>query len=77
MVLCYLVLWCLTNSFVIQNDSLVYILQLWCAPIGLWGMNFQDMPELKQDWGYEMFWILCATSVAITIVFLYFERRHR
>ena len=26
---------------------------------GVWGMNFTDMPELKQAWGYPLFWVLC------------------
>eukprot|EP00924_Labyrinthula_sp_SR-Ha-C_P008356 snap_masked-scaffold_11-processed-gene-10.32-mRNA-1 protein AED:1.00 eAED:1.00 QI:0/0/0/0/1/1/2/0/666 len=29
---------------------------------GVFGMNFEFMPELKWKWGYEMFWLICFLS---------------
>jgi magnesium transporter len=41
---------------------------------GIYGMNFQDMPELTSPWGYPAIW---ATFIAVTIVLLvYFKRKH-
>lgn len=34
---------------------------------GVWGMNFQDMPELSQPWGYELFWVI-AVSLMLTMI---------
>lgn len=35
---------------------------------GVWGMNFDDMPELKQAWGYPLFWILCIVMTTALLV---------
>jgi len=40
---------------------------------GIYGMNFEDMPELKWSWGYPAIWVVfIATS---TTLFLYFKRK--
>eukprot|EP00730_Choanoeca_flexa_P004734 TRINITY_DN11787_c0_g1_i4.p1 TRINITY_DN11787_c0_g1~~TRINITY_DN11787_c0_g1_i4.p1 ORF type:complete len:750 (+),score=157.34 TRINITY_DN11787_c0_g1_i4:97-2346(+) len=37
---------------------------------GLWGMNFEDMPELRWRYGYEMFWGLAvALSLCVALWF--------
>lgn len=36
---------------------------------GIWGMNFQYMPELKLPWGYIMFWILCILMTTSLLVY--------
>ncbi len=40
---------------------------------GLWGMNFQYMPELQQEWGYPMALVIMGGSAAA--MFLYFYRK--
>jgi magnesium transporter len=40
---------------------------------GIYGMNFEYMPELKWRWGYAMIWLVMAT-VAI-IILIYFRRK--
>ena len=35
---------------------------------GVWGMNFTDMPELKQRWGYPLFWVLCIVMTAALLI---------
>lgn len=40
---------------------------------GIYGMNFEDMPELKWSWGYPAIWLVfIATSGTL---FLYFKRK--
>jgi Mg2+ and Co2+ transporter CorA len=41
---------------------------------GVWGMNFVQMPELDEEWGYPMFWGLTAAISVILIVSLNFGR---
>jgi len=41
--------------------------------VGVWGMNFQYMPELQWRWGYGLVWLLMV-AVAGTL-FAYFRRR--
>jgi magnesium transporter len=41
---------------------------------GVYGMNFEHMPELRSHWGYPMVW---AVMVAVAAVMLrYFHRKH-
>jgi magnesium transporter len=39
----------------------------------VWGMNFQNMPELNEPWGYWLAWIMIIISAIIP--FIYFKRR--
>ena len=55
-----------------QNNRVLYILTLVTTLItpaqfltGLWGMNFDEMPELHYHYGYTMFWCLCVASVLL------------
>lgn len=41
--------------------------------VGVWGMNFQDMPELSWKHGYVMAWILMILMAFFT--WLYFKRK--
>jgi magnesium transporter len=41
---------------------------------GIYGMNFQDMPELTSPWGYPAIW---ATFITVTIVLLVYFKRKR
>ena len=36
--------------------------------VGLYGMNFKNMPELGWSWGYEFGWLMIITSVIIPLV---------
>lgn len=40
---------------------------------GVYGMNFQHMPELRWPWGYGFAWALMATVVLL--IFVWFRRR--
>lgn len=40
---------------------------------GIYGMNFQDMPELKWAWSYPVLWLIFV-SIAITLL-IFFRRR--
>ena len=45
--------------------------------VGVWGMNFVNMPDLQLENGYIMFWGLAALSFSIsTICLLNFGRSH-
>lgn len=55
-----------------QADRVLYLLTLVTTVFipaqfltGLWGMNFDDMPELHFKYGYTMFWLLV---VGLTII---------
>ena len=39
---------------------------------GIWGMNFEHMPELAQPWGYP----LALTLIVGTMTFLYSRFKH-
>ena len=42
---------------------------------GVWGMNFVQMNELQQPWGYEMFWILVSVmTISLLILFCAYGR---
>ena len=40
---------------------------------GVYGMNFDVMPDLHFWWGYPFFWVFFLLSVLLTLV--YFRRR--
>jgi magnesium transporter len=35
---------------------------------GVYGMNFESMPELKSDWGYTGFWAVAAIIVTLLLL---------
>ena len=37
--------------------------------VGLWGMNFRYMPELKWEYGYIFFWVLLVVITVLMILF--------
>ena len=41
---------------------------------GIYGMNFQHMPELGWRWGYPLFWIV---TIVIVAGMLFFFRKRR
>jgi len=41
--------------------------------VGLYGMNFKQMPELDKPWGYPMVWGVCLVSTGLMVWF--FRRR--
>ncbi|KAG7347990.1 CorA-like Mg2+ transporter [Nitzschia inconspicua] len=60
-----------------QIDSTLYTLTVISAVFvpaqfltGVWGMNFENMPELDDQYGYLMFWILAITLMTCALVFL-------
>jgi len=40
---------------------------------GVYGMNFEDMPELGFWWAYPAFWLVCLSVTGV--LFLYFRRK--
>lgn len=41
--------------------------------VGVWGMNFEHMPELHQRWAYPAVWVLMLAVAGV--LFVYFRRR--
>jgi magnesium transporter len=41
---------------------------------GIYGMNFESMPELKWHWGYPIVWVVI---IAIAVIMLFYFRRKR
>jgi Mg2+ and Co2+ transporter CorA len=41
---------------------------------GVWGMNFHNMPELDENWGYPMFWALSGFMMVTLFCVLNFGR---
>jgi magnesium transporter len=41
---------------------------------GVYGMNFQHMPELAWRWSYPVFWGIIGGAAALMLV--YFRRKH-
>jgi magnesium transporter len=41
--------------------------------VGIYGMNFQHMPELAQHWGYPAIWIVM--MVISVVIFIWFRRK--
>ncbi len=67
-----------------QMDSTLYTLTVATVTIlpaqfltGLWGMNFDNMPELHYRYGYYIFWILSIVSGVVTLSILNYSRRAR
>uniref|UniRef100_A0A7S0T9I4 EF-hand domain-containing protein n=1 Tax=Pseudo-nitzschia delicatissima TaxID=44447 RepID=A0A7S0T9I4_9STRA len=65
-----------------QMDSTLYTLTVATVTIlpaqfltGVWGMNFETMPELKWQYGYSIFWVLAICTSIFTISILNFSRR--
>jgi len=46
------------NSTLNALTNLTFALMPFSALTGLWGMNFDNMPELSLEWGYQMFWCI-------------------
>ena len=44
------------------------------AIAGIYGMNFDHMPELKQVWGYPA--VLCVMLLVCTLLYRTFRRNH-
>ena len=38
---------------------------------GVYGMNFESMPETGWPWAYPGFWLVCLTTVGVMLVLLY------
>jgi len=67
-----------------QMDQTLYTLTVISAVFlpaqfltGVWGMNFEDMPELQRSWGYEMFWAIAIFMMLIVFIMLNFGRIRR
>jgi magnesium transporter len=41
--------------------------------VGVWGMNFEHMPELHWPWAYPLVWLVMLSIAAA--LFVYFRRR--
>jgi magnesium transporter len=41
---------------------------------GVYGMNFQNMPELRWTWGYPVVWLVMAVIMILMVI--YFRRKH-
>jgi len=66
-----------------QMDQTLYYLTVISATFlpaqfltGVWGMNFENMPELEQEWGYRLFWILTVGLFLSAMILLNFGRLH-
>jgi len=42
--------------------------------VGIYGMNFKDMPELSQPWGYPLV-LTISTTVAVTMIVYFWRKR--
>ena len=47
---------------------------IYTAVLGVWGMNFENMPELDESWGYGMFWGISVFLMIVTLISLNFGR---
>jgi len=72
------------NFLAKKTDRTLYLLTVISATFlpaqfftGVWGMNFDNMPELNTTWGYFMFWGIAVGSMAFTISLLNFGRHTR
>ena len=64
-----------------QMDKTLYtltVISAICLPAqlltGIYGMNFQHMPELDEPWGYRMFWIVSSLLMISMLAILNFGR---
>uniref|UniRef100_A0A7S0YZY4 Magnesium transporter n=1 Tax=Hemiselmis tepida TaxID=464990 RepID=A0A7S0YZY4_9CRYP len=60
------------NSTLNALTNLTFALMPFSALTGLWGMNFEGMPELSYEWGYAMFW--CIAGLIQALVWIYICR---
>ena len=63
-----------TNDVVTRLTAVSVIFLPLTFLCGVYGMNFQFIPEIHTDYGYFVFWIVCAALVATMI---YYMRKHR
>ena len=63
----------------VQQNAVVRAISAWAAIIAvptflasIWGMNFEHMPELAQDWGYPA--ALALMAVAVVVLYRFFKR---
>ncbi|MGH2988136.1 MAG: magnesium/cobalt transporter CorA [Solirubrobacterales bacterium] len=63
----------------VRQNEVVRTISAWAAIIAvptflasIWGMNFADMPELREPWGYPM--ALALMAVAVLILHRFFRR---
>jgi magnesium transporter len=42
--------------------------------VGIYGMNFEFMPELKWYWGYPVLWVV---MLSIVVVMVHYFRKRR
>jgi len=42
--------------------------------VGLWGMNFEHMPELGWDYGYALFWVLLV-AITVTMIVIFKKKK--
>jgi magnesium transporter len=63
----------------VRQNEVVRTISAWAAIIAvptflasIWGMNFADMPELREPWGYPM--ALALMAVAVAVLHRFFRR---
>jgi magnesium transporter len=63
----------------VKQNEVVRTISAWAAIIAvptflasIWGMNFADMPELREPWGYPM--ALALMAVAVVVLHRFFRR---
>ena len=63
----------------VRQNEVVRTISAWAAIIAvptflasIWGMNFEDMPELREPWGYPLALLLMA--VAVLVLHRFFKR---
>jgi magnesium transporter len=63
----------------VKQNEVVRTISAWAAIIAvptflasIWGMNFEDMPELQEPWGYPLALLLMA--VAVLVLHRFFKR---
>lgn len=63
----------------VRQNEVVRTISAWAAIIAvptflasIWGMNFADMPELREPWGYPM--ALALMAVAVLVLHRFFRR---
>ena len=65
----------------VQQNEVVRAISAWAAIIAvptflasIWGMNFEHMPELAQEWGYPAALALMAVAVVVPLPLLQADR---
>jgi magnesium transporter len=36
--------------------------------VGVWGMNFEHMPEIPWKWGYPAAWLVMITTIVVMLI---------